>query len=74
MSDQQNIYENLRDDEERRVEGSEMGDSTADFLASEDGDGEVEVRVVANPGADNFLASVTPRCNTRCYRKQHMFH
>ena len=60
MSDQHNIYDNLRDDEERSMEESEMGDSTADFLASEDGDGEVVVRVVATTGADEILNPVTP--------------
>lgn len=37
-----------------------MGDSTADFLPSEDGYGEVEVRVVATSGADDILSQVTP--------------
>ena len=32
MSDQHNIYDNLREDEERSEEGSVMGSDTADFL------------------------------------------
>ena len=40
--------------------GTRNGDSTADFLASKDGDGEVVVRVVATTSADEIINQVTP--------------
>jgi len=53
------LYDHLRDDEERSQEESVMGDSTADFLASEDEEDGIQVRVVADPGVNDILAPVT---------------
>ena len=36
MSDQHNIYDNLREDEERSEEGSVMGSDTADFFVDDE--------------------------------------
>jgi hypothetical protein len=35
MSDDNNVFENLRDDESRSEESSEIGDSTADFFVDD---------------------------------------
>jgi hypothetical protein len=51
MSDQQNMFENLRSDEEVSVESGEIGSSTADFLE----DDEVPVRIVPEPRGDDVL-------------------
>ena len=36
MSDQHNVYDNLRDDEPRSEEGSTMGSDTAKFFVDDD--------------------------------------
>ena len=54
MSDQQNMFDNLRSDEEASIESDEIGSSTADFFV----DDEVPVRVVPGPRSDDVLATV----------------
>ena len=52
MSDQHNVYDNLRDDEPRSEEGSTMGSDTAEFFVDDD----VPVRVHGSGGGVDILA------------------
>ena len=61
MSDQHNLYDNLRDDETRSEEGSIMGSDTAEFFVDDD----APVRVLGSDGVADILAkddSNVPQC------------
>ena len=51
MSDQPNMFDNLRDDETRSEEGSTMGSDTADFFVDDD----APVRVLGSDGVADIL-------------------
>ena len=54
MSDQQNMFEILKSDEEVSVESDEIGSSTADFIV----DDEVPVRIVSGTRGEDVLTTV----------------
>jgi hypothetical protein len=64
MSDQHNIYDNLREDEERSEEGSVMGSDTADFFV----DDEAPIRTPGTADVTDILVNTDSDVSTHMFQ------